>query len=361
MKMAARIILPALLLVGLPLAGVWMAGYDLTPYLEFPPRTHHVEHAPFSWMVFTGLALIILAVLLPFLIRIVRSQTSNIRPAAVRGFPWWGWLALVFGIVFWILAWVRLPWFKTFQLYTFSPQWLCFIVVLNALTFRRIGQCLMMHNTGFFLTLFPLSALFWWFFEYLNRFVQNWYYVECAHLSPLQYFTAATLPFSTVLPAVLSTEEWLATHPQSHAGLDRFVPIALEKSRTAAWIILIISAAGLFFIGRIPNVLYPLVWVSPLLLLVAFQRLLNRPPFFPGLEQGDWQRVCRFALAALICGFFWEMWNWHSLAKWIYTIPYVHRFQLFEMPLLGYAGYLPFGLECAVIAQLLKENRRISS
>jgi len=49
------------------------------------------------------------------------------------------------------------------------------------------------------------------------------------------------------------------------------------------------------------------------------------------------------------------MWNAHSLAKWEYSIPYVHRFLLFEMPALGYSGYLPFGLECAAVAKLLEE------
>jgi hypothetical protein len=47
------------------------------------------------------------------------------------------------------------------------------------------------------------------------------------------------------------------------------------------------------------------------------------------------------------------MWNYYSYAKWIYTIPYVQRFEIFEMPLLGYAGYLPFGLACAVIAGMI--------
>jgi hypothetical protein len=54
----------------------------------------------------------------------------------------------------------------------------------------------------------------------------------------------------------------------------------------------------------------------------------------------------------VICGFFWEMWNLHSLAKWVYSIPYVHVGKVFEMPILGYAGYLPFGLECLFAAQL---------
>ena len=58
-------------------------------------------------------------------------------------------------------------------------------------------------------------------------------------------------------------------------------------------------------------------------------------------------------LAALICGGFWEMWNYNSLAKWEYAVPFVGRYRVFEMPVLGYAGYLPFGLEVAVVAQML--------
>ena len=43
------------------------------------------------------------------------------------------------------------------------------------------------------------------------------------------------------------------------------------------------------------------------------------------------------------------MWNGHSLAKWVYAVPYVDAFHVFEMPLLGYAGYLPFGLACLAV------------
>ena len=55
-----------------------------------------------------------------------------------------------------------------------------------------------------------------------------------------------------------------------------------------------------------------------------------------------------------MCGWFWELWNYRSLAKWEYSVPFVHRFQIFEMPVLGYAGYLPFGLECLVILEILE-------
>ena len=64
------------------------------------------------------------------------------------------------------------------------------------------------------------------------------------------------------------------------------------------------------------------------------------------------------SLGALVCGLFWEMWNFYSAAKWVYTVPYVFRYLLFEMPLLGYGGYLPFGLECAVIGALVQGGER---
>lgn len=62
------------------------------------------------------------------------------------------------------------------------------------------------------------------------------------------------------------------------------------------------------------------------------------------------------AVAALICSVFWEMWNFLSLAKWINTIPYVQAAPIFEMPLPGYVGYLPFGLECAAVGALLRPD-----
>ena len=39
----------------------------------------------------------------------------------------------------------------------------------------------------------------------------------------------------------------------------------------------------------------------------------------------------------------------YAYAKWIYAVPWVHRFQIWEMPLIGFGGYLPFGLECAAV------------
>ncbi len=98
--------------------------------------------------------------------------------------------------------------------------------------------------------------------------------------------------------------------------------------------------------------LFPALWLAPLLVFAALQYLLTGETLLAPLAHGDWRPVLQPAAAALVCGFFWEMWNYGSLAKWHYSIPYVQRFPLFEMPLLGYAGYLPFGVECALVLQL---------
>ena len=82
------------------------------------------------------------------------------------------------------------------QAFTFTMLWLGYIVIINALTWRRAGRCMLTHCTGYFLALFPLSAIFWWFFEFLNRFVQNWFYIGVDTLGSWDYFWQATLPFA---------------------------------------------------------------------------------------------------------------------------------------------------------------------
>ena len=342
------------MLIGLPLFGVTLAGEITAKYMEFPPLTRYVLHAGFSWPVFGVAAVLILAIVLPFIIRVCRSH-KNVEPppSSCHPFPWWGWLGVALGIAAWVLAWTRFRWFAQLQCFTFSPLWFAYILVVNALTWKRTGQCVLKNRTGFFVVLFPVSAAFWWFFEYLNRFVQNWYYVGGADLTQLQYFIFATLPFSTVLPAMLGTYELLLSMPRASAGLDRFMNIEIARPRVVAWVVLVSSCAGLAGIGVWPNYLFPLLWLSPLLIIASMQAIQGKSTIFSSIRHGNWRRIYLLAMAALICGFFWEMWNYLSFAKWIYAVPFVYRFKIFEMPILGYAGYLPFGLECAVIADII--------
>jgi hypothetical protein len=362
MSRATVICIFLVLVFGLPLLGVLWVGEPLNRYVEFPPRTRYVPHEPFSWPVFIILSVSIALVVGPVLLRVVKANLHQLSPLTqdsalttqhcCASFPWWGWLGIGWTGLWWVVAWTRFPWLAAVQEHTFTPLWLGYIIIVNAATFARTGRCMMLYRPRYFLSLFPLSAAFWWLFEYLNRFVQNWYYVGVTELSSLQYFLRATIPFSTVLPAVISTAELLTSYPAVCAGVDRFRSIGPYPEKLVSCSIFILSCLGLLGIGLWPNYLFPLVWVGPLLLVISLQALAGRPTILSPLAQGDWRGVWVPALAALICGVFWELWNWKSLAHWEYAIPFVHRFQLFEMPLVGYAGYLPFGLGCVAIADL---------
>jgi hypothetical protein len=342
------------MLTGLPLLGIALTDIPLRIYLAFPPKTGYIIHAPFSWAAFIGLSIFILTVIIPFISQWVKAG-ALIKPEQLKSypFPWWGWIGVVAGLIAWALAWTRFPWFTRFQQHTFVLLWLSYIVVVNALTYRRKGSCMITARPGFFLLLFPASAIFWWFFEYLNRFVQNWYYIGVS-FSPWEYFRHASLSFSTVLPAVLGTSEWLSGSFRIKKRFESFIPLYFVKSRALASIVLMISGAGLFCIGLRPDYFFPLVWVSPLRIIVSLQILSGEFHVFSDTFKGDWVFVVSSAMAALLCGCFWEMWNYYSLSKWEYSVPFVHGFKIFEMPILGYAGYLPFGLECAAIGNMLE-------
>ncbi len=343
------------MLIGLPLLGLVLRGEALAPYLQFPPLTSDVSHAPFSAVGFCLMAALIVGTLTPFMVRWGRSLRATTAVAAAQNFPWWGWVGVACGVVSWVMAWTRLPGFERLQMHTFTPLWMATILVVNALAYRRSGRCMLTHRTGFFLALFPVSAAFWWFFEYLNRFVMNWHYVGgVSGLNGFEYVVFATVPFATVLPAVLGTAEWLATYPSFDRAFCHATPLRATHGRRAAVIALAVAGLGLCGIAMWPEQLFPLVWVSPLLIVLAVQGLLGQPTLLDEAARGDWRRIAVVAVAALMCGFLWEMWNMLSLARWEYTIPFVHAGKIFEMPLLGYAGYLPFGLECLAVGDAVQ-------
>jgi hypothetical protein len=269
--------------------------------------------------------------------------------AVLRPFPSWGWIGIGIGAAGWFLAWSgdALP--PEWRRHTFVALWLAYILVMNGLALRRSGRSPLTYRTGWFFALFPVSAFFWWLFEYLNQFVRNWHYTGIEYADGWDYFLQATLPFSSVLPAVASTWAWLRTFPR----LDAMTLPAMRGHRVLTWLALVAGTLGLAGIGVRPDLLYAMLWLAPLLVLCGLQQLLLEESYLAPLERGDWRPLLQPALAALVCGFFWEMWNYGSLAKWQYSIPYAQRFHVFEMPLLGYAGYLPFGVECAVIMDLV--------
>ncbi len=352
-----KFLITAILLVGAPLAGLVASGLSPEPYLAFPPLTRRTVPAAFRWPAFLGFAVLIAAAVIPLAVTGLRAFGRYRFGPAPRGrWPWWGTAAVLAGVLGWALAWTRFDWFAAFQPHTFVPLWLAYIVTVNALTFRRTGRCMMVQRPGHLGLLFAASAVFWWFFEYLNRFVENWYYQGAAY-GACTYTLLATASFSTVLPAVLGTRDWLMSFDLFRRGWEDWPALRPARPRLVAAVSLAAAAAGLAGIAVWPDQLFALVWVAPLIVVASLQTLFGGRHVLGEAARGRWAPIVSASAAALVCGFFWEMWNAGSLVGWTYSVPYVQRFAIFAMPVLGYAGYLPFGLECAVVEELIRPDR----
>jgi hypothetical protein len=356
----------------LPLVGAAWAQRPLTPFFEFPPPLAiPTDYPRFSaWA--AGLLIAGLIAVAAFVVAViwrvpVAASQPLVRPhhAAVgagqrRRATVVLALALWWTATWWVLAWTRFEWFAWAQRFTFFPLWLGLIVTMNALVWRRDGTCLMLRRPLRWIALYGVSAGFWWGFEWLNRFVQNWHYLGVESFGAAAYAIHASLCFSTVLPAVASIREWLGNDRPWLLRMARAPQCPALQQRRTGFTLVVIASAALVLVGFRPRESYAGVWVAPLLLSVGWL-ILFRPSALALVGRGDWRPVVSWALAALICGGFWEMWNVLSLAKWVYTVPYVERWHVFEMPLLGYAGYLPFGLLCGLATTWVAGERTPSA
>jgi len=258
-----------------------------------------------------------------------------------------GWAGLLLLAVCWPLNWT-LPGLRT--AYLFFPLWLGYILVMDALVRRRTGTSLWTRSRREFAWLFVLSAPAWWLFEAINHRTGNWEYLGTETFTPLEYYALCTLSFSTVMPAVFETAElvrsfrWVKSLP---AGAR------VPDTPRAHWSLLFSGLIMLALTLLWPKWFYPLVWISLVLIFEPANRWLGRPHFLEWLQRGDWRPALSLSLGALVCGFFWEMWNYGSWPRWIYHTPGVQFLHAFEMPLLGYGGYLPFGLELFALRNLL--------
>ena len=163
--------------------------------------------------------------------------------------------------------------------------------------------------------------------------------------SPLSYAVFASLSFSTVLPSVWVTKEFIQRCVLSVKEIK--LSLTIEFGR--ADLMKIMGIGTLIFLPFAPDYLFPSLWVAPILLVIAFDSA-SMPRTIKISETILW------AIAGVWCGILWEMWNIDSLARWSYHIPFVERFYLFEMPIVGYAGYIPFGVLCGMAIESLKAS-----
>jgi hypothetical protein len=99
--------------------------------------------------------------------------------------------------------------------------------------------------------------------------------------------------------------------------------------------------------------LFGFVWLGFIFLLEPINRWTGRASLWRDLSADDSSRVRALLWAGLICGIWWEFWNWFAAAKWFYTVPIFQEWKVFAMPLPGYLGFPPFAVECLALFALV--------
>jgi hypothetical protein len=261
-----------------------------------------------------------------------------------------------------------------------------------------------------------ISAAFWCIFELINLRIQNWYYVNLPSMGLIR-FVGYLLAYGTVIPGIYVTQQAFAAllgsirvrplalrfntnldscgrpslrpgtpdgskepHPLTdtrayprlrrgerhsdsaseasckeasrkdnegiHVKANWYSPAACMALGTLLFVLLMLFPSQLFF----------LAWVFLIPIIEGYNYAKNRWCFTKDLERGEATNLVSSLLSGLACGLLWEAWNYWAISKWVYSVPFFESFKIFEMPALGYFGFVFFALETILAINFIRES-----
>jgi hypothetical protein len=334
--------LPLLLLVsacfGLPLLGTLLASEPLGELLNVPLTARSFDALPLDQGVFAVTVLVLFAALM--LVTFLAWPRSRSRRdfGATQGalFPTWGWVGTLLAALSPLAG--RGPW-SGFGLTLFL---LGLTLLLNAETRGRTGSSLLSQRPWFFISLFPAGMVLGWIYHYLNLFLQLWHYPAAG--GTLAFSIDASLGCAVLVPALLSLRQWMASFPGFFDLFRHGLPVVAGKGGEEGWMLIALGCVGLAGAGIWPDWIYPLTWMSPLLLAIGLQGVRDKSTLFSGAVRGDWSRILLPALSALILGIIALAWNQLAGPIWAYELPLIDQARVLGLSGPAYAGFLPLGL-----------------
>lgn len=252
------------------------------------------------------------------------------------------------GVIWFVAIWGRLLGAEPFTTWLYFFAWWPLLLFLDGLLACLTSKSLIWQRPKDFLRMALFSVTVWLTFEVFNLWLLNWRYVGVEPIPWLRW-PGYALAFATVLPGVLLTAEVLA-------ALGGGSHLRGKPRHLGNWqpVFLLAGVACLILPFLAPYYAFSLIWLAFFFLLDPLVDLMSGDSLTRRLAGGERQRHLCLLLAGLLCGLWWELWNYPSPVKWIYTLPVLNFGKIFEMPVLGYLGFLPFALECAVMYRFLK-------
>ena len=261
----------------------------------------------------------------------------------MKRLPWYFWIG-AFGLP--VSFGLMVAGLKPISIYFYVFVWWFYIILIDSLVFWIKGVSLLTRLRVKIILLIFCSFFFWLFFELLNLRIANWYYVG-PFFHPIGMVIFGIFAFGTVLPAIMETYEFL----------ESISPWRYFKFPCWKWWgkphYLWMSIGGLMLILSLiwPRYFVWMIWFAVIFILDPSIDKKGGRSLFSELREGNIRTIYLLLLTGLICGFLWEFWNYWAGLRWEYTVTLFGRYgdwKIFEMPVLGYLGFLPFTLECYV-------------
>lgn len=353
-----KLVWPVLLSIIIPLAVAYFVYSDHLPpgFGEFPPQ-YTADVPGFSLPVFIvmGIFCFIFTLFLIFPKWFgFQGEEPAPKPPSKKPLPWWFWLGGVIMLFFWWLMWSHSTAFGDLVYWSFSPLWWGFILVLDGIVYRRNNGVSLLYNKPLMMGIaYVVSSAGWVYFEFYDYFVLgNWYYPQ-AYDAPWPYPLLVfefLVTYGTITVVFFEWYSLFKTFPRFPARYKNGPKMQVGGNALLIAGILLTAAMVIW-----PYPFFWVVWIGPFAIISAVLIKCNIPNTFINISQrGDWSDGVLMGLASLFNGFVWEFWNYGSVFfvntptnpnYWDYNIPYVNVIHIFsDMPLLGYFGYIPFGV-----------------
>ena len=247
----------------------------------------------------------------------------------------------------------------------FTPlAWTGYILWIDGAIYALRGRSLLKNCRAEFAWLALCSIPLWLIFEAYNLHLANWIYVGLPQ-NWVARFLGYGWAFATIWPAIFETASLLRALDAAPSEEPKVRPIRTPPNRSVATIV---GLAGAVFVtvpllvpAETAPYLFGAVWLGFILLLEPINLRTGRESLWRDWLDGNSSRLKSLLWTGMICGIFWEFWNYWAAARWSYTVPILPEYRIFAMPLLGYAGFPAFAVECfAMFAFVLPYLERIS-
>ncbi|MFZ1703788.1 MAG: hypothetical protein WAT79_05550 [Saprospiraceae bacterium] len=337
--------------------GVFPDGFFAYPMLE------SIEKAPFSWTIFIIIAAgglgIICLYLFPWWFGFKKQTLPPTKPVVKVSWPLWFWIGLVAWGASVFFLWTKAHEPVLFLHWSDFPLFWGLVLMIDGWTYvRNGGRSIISERPQEMVGIGVSSAMGWMLFEYLNFFVDdNWYYPFGNIIDREQFLLYAIVISTGLLPLSFVFYELFNTFKFFKKRFSEGPKFILPE--TWKTLLIIICIAGLIGAGLFPNVMFFSLWLTPGMLIGLVLDKIGVWTPLRSIGKGNWQPTLVFALTYLAAGLCLECENYFSgihdgrdvtftmaPAYWQYNLPYINDFHLFEMPILGFFGYMPFSLFC---------------